>query len=181
MDAMHGFNRSDQNSPKLMLMTNPTCYERFFPLVILLILGLACKPVLAADKVSQDLDALRGMTAWNVTQPTLPFTPDSACGISDPAHYHRNLLDHEIGSDVDNQRATHQIELLDRQVTGYLKQHHWTVMDVGSHGGAIPDLKRCYRKQGVVVQIFRTTGRCTMNSPCTAFDGFSIIVYQPGT
>ncbi len=51
---------------------------------------------------------------------------------------------------------------------------------MGEHSG-IPDVWRCYQKDGTIVQIFKTTGRCTMNSPCTVYDGFVVITYAPGS
>lgn len=135
----------------------------------------------AADSVTPDLDGLRAMTTWNITQPNWPIVPDQSCSIRDPDHYERSRLDHEIGSDIEEKRATHQVALLDQKVTLYLKQHHWAAMDVGQNGREIPNVKRCYQKQGVIVQIYQTTGRCTMNSPCTAYDGFAITIYLPKT
>lgn len=50
-------------------------------------------------------------------------------------------------------------------------------MNVGANQGGIPNVKRCYQKRGAIVQIYETTGRCAMNSPCTAYDGFAVTFY----
>jgi hypothetical protein len=95
------------------------------------------------------------MTTWNITQPNGP----NACAIEEPNRYEQSRLDHEVGSNLDDARATHQVSLLNHQVTGYLKQHHWAAMNAPG----------CYRKQGIVVQTINTQ------------HGFSVIIYLPRT
>ncbi len=118
-------------------------------------IALWCLAGCSRDSASQDLAGLRAMTTWNITQPNGP----NSCAIEEPNRYQQSRLDHELGSNIDNARATHQVSMLDQQVTDYLKQHHWAVMNA-------PD---CYRKQGIVVHTMKTQ------------DGFSVIIYLPRT
>jgi hypothetical protein len=67
---------------------------------------------------------------------------------------------------------------VDQKVLALLQQKHWVAMKMGK-GSGIPNLRRCYRKSGVIAQIYETTGRCTMNTPCTAYDGFTVVFYLP--
>lgn len=147
--------------------------------VFLLSIAL-CGLSFPADSVSQDLNALRTMTTWNVSKPDDHNIPGTSCGL-DLDRYERSRMDHQIGSDVGDERATRQIRLLDRRITSYLNRHHWSAMDVGDDRGEIPNTKRCYLKDETIIQIYQVTSRCTMNTPCSVYDGFAIIVYIPRT
>ena len=135
-----------------------------------------------ATAIPEELHGLGTIANWDVSEPQWNWElfPELACGIKDGRHrYDTILMNHDVGSKLDNATATQQVKLLDDKVVRYLEQKSWAVMDVGPAGGQIPNTKRCYQKQGVIVQVYQTTGRCTMNTPCTAYDGFTVMIYTP--
>jgi hypothetical protein len=106
-------------------------------------------------------------------------SPDRVCGIANPASYQVLRLATELAPRVSDSAATARIGALDRQITGFLADRGWMPISTGPNHGGIPDLTRCSGKQNAIAQIYKTTGRCTMNSPCTAYDGFTVVLYLP--
>ncbi len=133
------------------------------------------------DKVPQDFRNLRALTTWQVSEPRQNNTPDQVCNIANMDRYEPIRMQHDLGSNIDDRSATQQIQRLDRKVVAYLRERRWSTMNVGPNRGEIPNVKRCYQKQGTIVQIYQTTGRCTMNTPCRAYDGFAITFYLSRT
>jgi hypothetical protein len=133
--------------------------------------------------VSQDVRELDRLTDWRISSKGLPEpiaeTPEQVCQIEHLDNYTRRRVDHEVDKELTNAEATSRIADLDRRVLAFLQTRGWTRLAARTNNGGIPDLTRCYKKQQTVVQIYRTTGRCTMNSPCTAYDGFTVVFYLP--
>jgi hypothetical protein len=127
-------------------------------------------------KPAADIAELQQLTKWSRSDAGSDSDPNFTCGVGANPSFERVRLDHEVNGD--NATVNRAISDLDRQVVAYLKKHGWSVKAMGIHSG-IPDMERCYQKDGFVVQVFKTTGRCTMNSPCTVYDGFSVITYAP--
>jgi hypothetical protein len=75
--------------------------------------------------------------------------------------------------------AHSRINTLDSTVTSFLANRGWSRMKLGRNSVGIPDLTRCFQREAAVAQIYKTTGRCAMNSPCTAYDGFTVVLYLP--
>jgi hypothetical protein len=152
----------------------------FVALFVLPLCGFGPKP---ATDVAQDLQDLRQMKAWRTSKTNLDAgpatTPDQVCGIDNPASYQSLRLDIQLAPDVSDAAATAQIGALDRQITSFLADRGWTPVSAGAAHGGIPDLTRCSGKQKAIAQIYKTTGRCTMNSPCNAYDGFTVVLYLP--
>lgn len=129
-----------------------------------------------SSKPAADITQLQELAKWAKGDPG-SADPSSTCGVGASSAYQRVRLDHEAaGDDATANRATN----LDKRVVAFLVGRGWSVKDMGAHSG-IPDLKRCYQKDGFIVQVFKTTGRCAMNTPCTAYDGFSVITCTPTT
>ena len=156
---------------------------RLFSMQILLTVFLAMgfRTAGAAVAVPAELQAVGTMTSWDVSVPDWNWArfPERACEIKDANAYDVVLMNHDVDSKLDDKSATREVQALDRKVVRYLEEERWVAMHVWPNGGGIPDTRRCYQRQGVVVQIYQTTGRCTMNSPCTAYDGFTVMVYTP--
>lgn len=137
----------------------------------------------AATDVVQDIRDLRQMKAWRASTVSLtegPDTaPDQACGIEKPGTYEALRLDTQIAPDLSDSAATSKIAALDRKISSFLADRGWTPIQIGGKHNGIPDLTRCSGKQRVIAQIYKTTGRCTMNSPCAAYDGFAVVLYLP--
>lgn len=141
--------------------------------------------LLWSSEVLQDLHDLHSLVVWRASktsQPSGPVaTPEQLCGIRDLSSYETQRLNQELPSSLSDEEATSQVEALDRKVVALLTKRNWSKIDMGGTSKGIPDLTRCYRKQGTILQIFKTTGRCTMNSPCTAYDGFTVNSFLPKT
>ena len=145
----------------------------------LLLSGAGSAPALPAQQIQPsigaDLRGLRSLAKWSEQRDPrrLPI-PELTCGVGAGTPHSRIRLDHEVSGS--NDKANRHISDLDRRVVRYLADHHWTRMNVGE-GGGIPDMKRCFQKDGSIIQIFKTTTRCTMNSPCAVYDGFAAVLY----
>ncbi len=125
--------------------------------------------------------AIRAMTAWSEAResPTQNFsTPEDRCGIKELSEYEAVRLDHDVDLKVDSKSADREVKALDRRVLRALLRGRWIAIDMGP-GRGIPNLRRCYGKDGAITQIYETTGRCTMNSSCRYYDGFSVVFYFP--
>jgi len=129
------------------------------------------------SNAESDIAQLHRLTEWTKHDSGTNRVPGETCGIGANTSYARTRMDHEVLT-ADDAIANREITDLDRRVVSYLLEHGWSVKPMGRHSG-IPDTKRCYQKDGFVVQVFKTTGRCTMNSTCTAYDGLSVITYTP--
>lgn len=148
--------------------------------ILAALIGLAMgRPALSAASIPKELQGLRAITRWEISEPTWRWQSDQTCGLKDHDQYARVRMDHEVDSKLSNVAATRRIQALDRQVVRFLTNRAWSRIDLGPDTGEIPNGKRCYQKQGIVVQIYQTTGRCTMNTPCTAYDGFAVTLYLP--
>lgn len=99
------------------------------------------------------------------------------CNIRDMENYTADRLDYEVPPTVDDQTASKQIESLDKRVVHYLRKAGWMRISTEGLAGGIPNYRRCYSLKEATVEIFKTTGRCTMNTPCRVYDGFAVIVY----
>lgn len=148
-----------------------------FGIAVLFACGAA--RVRAASDVVEDIRGLRHLQLWHESKDAVSGSPDQTCGISDPSDFRMLRFDMQLAASISDRDATAQVGVLDTKVSGFLKKHDWSVLKVASSGGGIPDLTRCYRKQSAIAQIYQTTGRCTMGSPCTAYDGFTIVMYLP--
>lgn len=124
---------------------------------------------------------VKQLTAWKVSYPEWFDRWDTAetrCNIDDPTEYTRVRLDYDADFSMNDRSANRQIEVLDKRIVHHLKKHGWSVMKVEA-GSGIPDLKRCFQKNNSIVQVYKTTGRCTANSPCNVYDGFTLTFYVP--
>jgi hypothetical protein len=150
-------------------------------IILALLIGSAAEhpPALIAASIPKELQGLQAITTWDVSEPGWRWLSYETCGIKDGDRYARVRLDHEVDSKLSNVAATRRIQALDRQVVRFLTNRGWSRIDLEPDTGGIPNVKRCYQKQGIVVQIYQTTGRCTMNTPCTAYDGFAVTIYSP--
>lgn len=119
------------------------------------------------------------LSVWKVSYPEWFETWDTAatrCNIDDPTEYQKVRLDYEADMSLDGRSVNKQIQELDKRIVAQLTNHGWTPMKLGPHSG-IQDLTRCFQKNDSRVQIYKTTGRCTANSPCTVYDGFALTFY----
>jgi len=125
------------------------------------------------------------METWRVSKADLAAgpgsTPEQVCGIENPGSYRTVRFDRQLSFDLSDTAATAQTTSIDENVSRFLTSRGWKPIKVSTHSHGIPDLTRCSRKETAFVQIYRTTGRCTMNSPCTAYDGFAVVFYLPRT
>jgi hypothetical protein len=121
------------------------------------------------------------LSVWKVSYPEWFEqwnTAETRCNIDDPTEYKRVRLEYGSDMSLDDRAATKQIEELDKRIVAYLRNHGWSSMKLRA-GSGIPDLKRCFQKSDSIVQIYQITGRCTANSPCKVYDGFSLTFYIP--
>jgi hypothetical protein len=137
----------------------------------------------AATDVSQDIRDVRQMKTWRTSRPNLTAGPAAApyqvCGIENPDHYEVLRLDEQLAPQLSDSAATAQIAALDRRISRFLTGRGWTPIKLSGQRRGIPNLTRCFEKHETTVQIYKTTGRCTMNSPCKAYDGFAVVFYIP--
>jgi hypothetical protein len=133
---------------------------------------------IAAPGDPVELKQIQTMAVWRMSHPDVG-TGDDACGIAKAGAYEAVRLDFEADESDDDAAATAKVKTLDQRVLAMLAQRRWVAVKMGKGDGGIPNLRRCYRKNGVVAQIYETTGRCTMNTPCTAYDGFTVVFYLP--
>lgn len=144
--------------------------------VLFFVCGVA--RVFAATEVAQDIRDLRALRSWHESEVNATDPPDQTCGVNVGGDTLLRL-DMQLPPGISNRDANAQIGALDRKVTSFLATHGWSVMKVALSGGGIPDLTRCSQKQTAIAQIYKTTGRCTMGSPCTVYDGFAVVLYLP--
>ena len=129
----------------------------------------------------QTIGDLNALADWKMSAPTYLYErmlgkPGMHCNILDMRNYTTDRLDYEVPPTVDDQTANKQIENLDKRVVHYLRKAGWMRISTEGRAGGIPRT-RCYAVKEAMVEIFKTTGRCTMNTPCRVFDGFAVIVY----
>ena len=124
-----------------------------------------------------ELKQIQTMAVWRMSHPDVG-TADDACGIKDSRGYEVVRLDFEADEDMKDAAATAKVKSLDQKVVALLTQRRWVALKMGK-GGGIPNLRRCYKKSGVITQVYETTGRCAMSTPCTAYDGFTVVFYIP--
>ena len=149
---------------------------------ILVVAGLTVGSdrAIAATGDPQELKQIQTMAVWRMSHPDVG-NADDACGVKDVGAYEAVRLDFEADEELKDTAATAKVKALDQKVLALLQQKHWVAIKMGKGESGIPNLRRCYRKSGVIAQIYQTTGRCTMNTPCTAYDGFTVVFYLPKT
>jgi hypothetical protein len=144
------------------------------------ILGIRAMPAAKGDP--PELKQIQAMAVWHMSHPDLrqsPPRPEERCGIQDTGQYEIVELEHEVDEDLNDEAATQEVKALNEKVLRLLQQGHWTAMKTGPNKEGIHSLDSCHRKDAVIVQISGETARCTMNTPCTAFDGLSVLFYLP--
>jgi hypothetical protein len=134
--------------------------------------------VMAATGDPTELKQIQTMAVWRMSHPDVG-SADDACGIKNAGAYEAVRLDFEADEELKDAAATAKVKALDQKVLALLQQKHWAAIKMGKGGSGIPNLRRCYRKSGAIAQIYETTDRCTMNTPCTAYDGFTVVFYLP--
>ena len=146
----------------------------------LLATGLMASGAAAAGATGDppELKQIQTLAVWRMSHPDVG-TADDACGIAKAGAYEAVRLDFEADEDMKDEAAAVKVKALDQKVVALLTQRRWVALKLGKGGGGIPNLRRCYRKSGVIMQVYETTGRCTMNTPCTAYDGFTVVFYLP--
>jgi len=137
-----------------------------------------CGIAMAATGDPVELKQIQTMAVWRMSHPDVG-SADDACGIKDAGAYEAVRLDYEADEEMKDAAATAKVKAVDQKVLALLQQKRWAAVKMGKGGGGIPNLRRCYRKGGIIAQIYETTGRCTMNTPCTAYDGFTVVFYLP--
>ena len=140
--------------------------------------AMGCGAAMGATGDPPELKQIQTLAVWRMSHPDVGDT-DDACGIKDAGAYEAVRLDFEADEEMKDASATAKVKALDQRVLQLLVQKRWTAVKMGKGGGGIPNLRRCYRKSGAIAQIYETTGRCTMNTPCTAYDGFTVVFYLP--
>jgi hypothetical protein len=135
--------------------------------------------IVSASDLAQDVHALRELQPWVVSDVAGDAAPDQRCGIKNLRSYGLLRLELQLPPELSDHDADARISKIDRTVTRVLASRGWSAMKVSAKAGGIPDLSRCSHKQTAVAQIYKTTGRCTMNSPCRAYDGFAVMLYLP--
>jgi hypothetical protein len=114
----------------------------------------------AATGDPAELKQIQTMAVWRMSHPDVG-SADDACGIKDAGAYEAVRLDFEADEEMKDAAATAKVKTVDQKVLALLQQKHWVAMKMGK-GSGIPNLRRCYRKSGVIAQIYETTGRCTI-------------------
>ena len=137
-----------------------------------------CGAAMAATGDPVELKQIQTMAVWRMSHPDVG-SADDACGIKDSGAYEAVRLDFEADEELKAAAATAKVKAVDQKVLALLQQKHWVAIKMGKGGSGIPYLRRCYRKSDAIAQIYETTGRCTMNTPCTAYDGFTVVFYLP--
>jgi hypothetical protein len=145
--------------------------------LILLVCGAA--HIFAGSDLARDIRDLRQLQAWRASDVSSKGAPDQSCEITNLTRYKTLRLDLQLRPEVRDADANSRINALDSTVTSFLANRGWLRMKTERNSIGIPDLTRCFQKQAAVAQIYKTTGRCTMNSPCTAYDGFAVVLYLP--
>jgi hypothetical protein len=141
-------------------------------------MAAGCSGVRAATGDPPELKQIQTMAVWRMSHPDVG-TAEDACGMANAGAYEVVRLDFEADDDMNDAAATAKVKALDQKVLQLFLQRRWTAIEMGKGGRGVPNLRRCYRKSGVIAQIYETTGRCTMNTPCTAYDGFTVVFYLP--
>ncbi len=124
-----------------------------------------------------DLKSVAQFAPWIVRQGLARLSPAERCNIEDISEYRVGTVDFEVGSETDSATANKQVELLDSRVVREVRDARYSRIKIAARPG-IPDLTRCWHKSNRIIQIYKTAARCTMNSPCVSYDGFSINVYD---
>jgi len=78
---------------------------------------------------------------------------------------------------IENAVATSEINKLNSKVIKYMKDVGWPVVSVNDKFFSSSPDTFCYEKNGVVFSYTIGTGRCTMNTPCRAYDTLAANVY----
>jgi hypothetical protein len=126
-------------------------------------LAAGCGAAMAATAATGDpaeLKQIQTMAVWRMSHPDVG-SADDACGIKDAGAYEAVRLDFEADEEMKDAAAMARVKAVDQKVLALLQQKHWVAMKMGK-GSGIPNLRRCYRKSGVIAQIYETTGRCTI-------------------
>jgi len=141
-------------------------------------LAIGSSEAIAASGDPPELKQIQTMAVWRMSHPDVGSAED-ACEIKDAGAYEAVRLDFEADEEMKDAAATAKVKALDQKVVALLQQKRWVAIKTSKGGSGIPNLRRCYRKSGAIAQIYQTTGRCTMNTPCTAYDGFTVVFYLP--
>lgn len=145
---------------------------------VLLSIILLSSNVLCASTIRQDLQHLVRLTSWELTESR---DEPQVCAFKMFDLYGTVEIDHTASSNLNDQDATAEIIALNRKIDNSLKQRGWSKMDIPlEHREELPRWVGHYSKKGVTIRIYLETARCTMNSPCTAFDGLQLILNTPG-
>jgi len=133
------------------------------------------KPWETSLPIPKELEGLDALTDWDIQYPTgappAPFVPRfqfKICGTGDSGSYMPITFVYGASSSLDNAAANAAVDKLIAEVTQLVQKNGWKM---GSTD--------CYTKGSVFVDFGKGTGRCTMNSPCTAYDILSVTLYIP--
>ena len=159
-------------------MRIPRVVMGWHSVVAAVLLAAGCVRADAATGDPQELKDVQKLAVWSMSHPDVGMADDS-CGIKDSGAYEAVRLDYEVDSELKDAAAMTKVKSLDQKVVQMLVGRHWVAIKMAKGGGGIPNLRRCYRKSGVIAQIYQTTARCAMNRPCTAYDGFTVVFYMP--
>ena len=152
------------------------------PTTLLMLFLCRITHAFSGTDLARDVSDLRQLQPWRVSQVNANVAPPAqSCGIANLGEYNIVRLDLQLAPEVTDSDANSRISALDRNVTTFLSNRHWAPRKMASGRAGIPDLTRCSQKQAAVAQIYKTTGRCTMGSPCTVYDGFTVVLYLPKT
>ena len=147
---------------------------RFFVLLLLSVCTLTQNLVpQTIDVASQAFKKIKSLGNWQVSVPDYVYGPGSCASFMWPLPYYTAGELAYVDDSVDDRAPGKVIAALDKRVSRYLLRSGW--LKIESSGGA-PET-RCYRLNDAVVEIYKTTGRCSMNTPCRAFDSIAVAVY----
>lgn len=134
---------------------------------------------LYASTIRQDVQRLMRLTSWKSSECK---KASRVCALTEFDTYGTVDIDHTASSDLDDDEATAQITALNRKIDTFLKQQGWSKTDIPfEHREELPRWTGHYSKKDATIRIYLETGRCSMNSPCTTFDGLQVTLNTPGT
>jgi hypothetical protein len=133
-----------------------------------------------SQSLPDDLAQLASLIKWTkTTQNAVPDWPNAAqCGIWNRYRYRTVRFDYEVSFLLDWTTDNRDVSELLGQTLRHLVSHGWSGLYRGNDPW-VTYLQGCYHNGDAFVQVFKTTGRCTMNSPCYLYTGFAVIMYLP--
>lgn len=140
--------------------------------------GRVTKPWETSLRIAKELAGLEKLADWDIRYPAGASETQSqyrVCGEKEVGNF--LPITFWYGSPLDAAAATAVVDRLNAGVIELLEKNGWK-LHRSPPGAGVAD---CYAKELTFVELGKGTSRCTMNSPCNAYDELYVTVYVPAS